>query len=142
MGEFFKPWRRQIGGAMLLMALAAMTGWFRSLNTVDTVFFPARLRTADSLTSMTMDRLSSAKNGITWLRVRQEFAKATNVPVNRGSPYPTWQSYSTTPTLSFDDSLVKWRWYLCGFGVQDDDDPEEGIWRRMVLIPYWMITVP
>lgn len=43
MGSFFQGWRKKVGLATLIMALAFMGGWLRSLSIVDLVVFPSRL---------------------------------------------------------------------------------------------------
>jgi hypothetical protein len=135
MGEYFKPWRRKVGVLTLVLALALMVGWVRSLRITDMVVFPAEKLTNNSSVSFNRNTLLSATGSVIWVQQHTEYAEE-DADFDQES-YPVWV---TNEPLSFDISLFKRR--CCEFGVSEFNVERNGYRATYMQLPYWSITIP
>ena len=130
MGEFFKGWRRKIGVVTLLMALAFMAGWVRSLSNMDIVCLPADRHT--------LIFLASEHQSITF---QHESHMNTNLP---------WECLdwisgpAKIPDPDKDQTHWLWKWHGFAFadGINYPDIPPTFQPAMIWVIPYWSITIP
>jgi len=137
MGEFFRGWKRKLGVTTLMMALALMVGWSRSLNFYNKIRLPVGTHAEVFVVSTNH-----------FVGVGFEFAE--------GSP-PSLDFYEckvedTLPLNSKDEDEVcnplsyarnlEWISQWHGFGMGGNFDELQSYWLMEWVITYWSITVP
>lgn len=129
MREFFKPWRRKIGVATLLVALMAMGGWVRSLYLQDSFSYHT--------TRHSVEQLHSGKHHVRWISFFWDDPQFIRT-------YPLWQTHPVSDHVflsSFHEQPeFKWklRWNGFGYGYATDGYYE----LKYRMIPYWFIVIP
>lgn len=110
--DFFKPWRRKIGLATLVMACVFMSGWVRSEMVSEIILIPINTRDAICIVS-SHGRLSVQKD------------------INQPPPQPAW---STMPVSKIRNALAgketQWPSIWVFYKLQG------------AHFPYWLIVIP
>ena len=140
MGDYFKPWRKKIGVATLVIACVLAGGWVRSISDQDVVFIQ-RQRNA----FVDNHVLISMQGAISWSRWS---------PIETDTPKPLEYRHSKNPGPSDDDwkgAEVHWHWQWNGFDF-GASSVKETMWMGQVKpwtrevevwqIPYWFLVVP
>lgn len=116
MGEFFKPWKKKVGVATLVIALIAVGGWVRSLWIGDITLL--------KLGSFTLEAASRQSEFRFVVYRYLDFAGAASVNSDRTS----WKTFTLPPlkprewrfykevTGNVDDELIE-KWECCGVAV-------------------------
>jgi hypothetical protein len=126
----------------LVLALALMSGWLRSLTTRDDIIFPDRKQKTSAGFLVTSDDLASSNGLMLWGRICEESTNPADRYIDLGPAYPLWKTALPT-TYTFDDPELKWRWRWWGFGICENSDQRVvGVWESILIVPYWMIAVP
>jgi len=134
MGEFFQEWQRKAGCVTLLMTLALMGAWIRSLLVEDLV-----LRGGQSDTYFT-----SGNGSIQWDQITLTSGKPINLEPNLRWEIRRLPDHDGV-TLPIKESRVLWRRIGFGFQVAVAEYPDSAgnqIRRGQWAISYWAITVP
>ena len=128
MREFFRGWKRKLGVVTLVMALAFLGGWVRSMSVVDLLDYKRDARTAYFVHS------ADKKLLFVWLH---------------DNPHPFLSTIGSVPLSdSTDIRLISiFRnsgWNCFGFAIGDTknntDDSTTNI--AFCLVPYWSLTIP
>lgn len=126
MGDFFKPLRRKIGIATLLMACLFAAGWVRSQKLMDVFMFHGGTKTTGIVYSV--------RNCLS-LTSRQDDDLHSVVS------FPIWHE---SPAIDFPDPSavypVEWKCPKCGSNFLVGGDA--GFLARISHIPYWSIVTP
>ena len=141
-GSIFQGWRRKIGLMTLVLALACMSGWVRSLTTRDDISFPSRKQKTSAGFLATSDALVSSNGLMLWGRIYEESTNPTDRYIDSGPTYPLWKTALPT-AYTFDEPEMKWRWRWCGFGICEPSDQRVvGVWESILIVSYGMFGVP
>ena len=131
MWSHFKPLRRKLGIAMLLLACLFVAGWMRSFWFEDAFFFPNGPYITDSV--------FSSEGLIGWRRDDESVWDMRRDDRDYGFP----SSQFVKPPNYLYPGVPEWRWgsQWCGFGVASGQDSSGGDARKRT-IPYWSIVLP
>lgn len=119
MRSFFHGWRRRIGCATLILALAAMGMWIRTFHVDDDLWI--------SPSSHLTYTIKSKDSRV----VLQEWQRPSD---------STAVSFRSQPPSKLDTLLmgeVDWRWEWHGFAFGDHDSLGVRLWT----VPYWSIVL-
>lgn len=137
MREFFHGWRRKAGVVPLVMALALMVGWLRSLIVADYFIYTVKHTSEEHCNNV----LSSLRGAIGlnqhWLDRGQPINQTTHLAHHR---FPFWY---TEPAGRIDLSRFKCRWRYCGFEMYDfPGGVDDQLTGTQYFIPYWSLILP
>ncbi len=125
MRDFFHGWRRKTGVVTLVMALAFMGGWLRSLMVQDSFSLPYALLPTLRLVSLEQSLVGLLIEDPTSMLMLQ-----------------AWESSPPTDQPFYDHPGIEWRLKLFGFGIGDElFDPANGGHVSLWVIPYWSIVI-
>jgi len=156
MGDFFRGWRRKVGVVTLMVALAFMTAWFRSIG-VQEMFYLAK-------SDYNIARIVSTNASLVWERFQPEvpmfvvsgdscisvaFENSRDCVLS--SPFNYTLDTTAEPTLAgppwerpaFPPHPVVWSWQWYGFGQGGCHHTGYSGNARLALlrIPYWAIVL-
>ena len=145
MGDFFKPWRRKIGVATLLMACVLMAGWIRSPTGRDRLRFP--------IDTLNYHDIASFGGGLLWERVylvqpiklnAVESTYASALFSEFATTFVDTQMNLTSGIQEGGGQRFEWRWRCCGFDAGEiGEDGALGKFRGTFwFISYWSIVLP
>lgn len=132
MRDYFKPLRRKMGVVTLVLALAAMGGWFRSQSRFEYVFINVG-KVSIGVTSM-HEGLDFARTIALDQNIRTNFIDYKSVELHVLPDDP----FNRTPWSA--DFKFDWRWDWAGFHVGEGQYPERR--DQDCMIPYWSIVIP
>lgn len=118
MGDYFKPWRRQIGLRTLVLACVFMIGWMRSLSTTDQT--PA-------VELFDRPHFFGSQGGTFYW-----------VPLTK---YQTPSSPTTLP-VAFDSSSLFRKLGFLEIEIQQNSNGMTLASGKGIGIPYWVVTIP
>ena len=135
MSDFFRGWRRKIGVAMLMIALAMTSGWVRSYSVMDGYGF-------HPIQGKVVALLSLRGRVVCWL-INGLSGYVVSADAFRGS----WTLNETIEfesriesTLSDHELTRRWRRFgfefalVSGLGIVGD--------QIILIIPYWLLVLP
>lgn len=120
MREFFKGWRRKVGCGLLVIAVALLGAWGRSLWIVDDV-------------SVFLHYVQSANGHLVWFRDDKNLSDEPAV-------YWLTDSYDPGRHVRLGSPIVDWQFQFAGFGagsVTTVDDVSQ-LW----IVSYWYFICP
>ncbi|MDB5345633.1 MAG: hypothetical protein JWP89_4010 [Schlesneria sp.] len=126
MQTFFHGWRRKMGCVTLVMALACMGAWIRSLATTDIFEFAKETATTDIIYSFDCS--------IVWIKVHQEWPDVK-------TSFQEWDTVPRTDYDFFEDDRITWFFRCCGIGVGKEVAGTND-WPIYFIVHYSTITLP
>jgi hypothetical protein len=129
---YFKPLRRKVGIATLVLACVCAVGWVRSLSATDAILIPIGDASQDDDTTQGFWSSDSGLNWgkFLWPRVRS--------PVDFES-YNHRQRNEWGVPAYFQSVDIVWQWRFCGFGIGFSRmTPMASVW----VVPYWSVVGP
>jgi hypothetical protein len=141
MGEFFNGWRRKIGLAALLMALALMGGWVRSLNRCERFSFETN--------EYNYNWLGSFNASIAWQQVTPVDTLLWSQMYKKSGPMLFNEVAVATSEKAIADLLCgedqfEWKHRYCGFAIGEFKQKFSlsavhlTIWK----LSYWSVVIP
>jgi len=134
MGEFSKGWRRKIGCVTLLLSLAFMGGWMRSVVIEDSLTAQCE--------GLVMIFIGSKNQGLIWAKLQETIGPQHP----RFARHPQgWASRTNAigPFDGIDGYSTQQRWRFCGFRFEEGEllSPAR-IGLTIRIIPYWSVVFP
>ena len=140
MREIFHGWRRRIGLATLVMALAFTAAWGRSLIIINRLTFQTGIHD--------YSRLASIKGSIVWLRVFR--AEAARLPAPNEHSAELFHELMNSMAewllcgILLDDAAFQWNRPL--LGIETWKHTQQNSWGAVqayaLKISYWWIILP
>lgn len=121
MREFFRPFRRKLGAATLMLACLCLAGWIRSDFICDGIVYPDRLF------------IASGHGVIAWIIEKE--AGSTDLPDWK---YPVWERGDLN-LFDADLRTVQWHWRFIGFAQGElPDNSGLSLWT----VQWWLLALP
>lgn len=133
MCDFFKPWRRKIGVATLVMACVFAAGWVRSFYFMDAVGFDR-----DDNTSETFH---SDRGQIIWWESSSDFDH-TEFSLSRAWTLLRHGSHRCDDGMPQFNIYTSWRFKIMGIGSGIESALRGEGRGRFIYASYWTFTVP
>lgn len=125
MWDVFHGWKRKVGVATLLIAVAFAGGWARSKLIGDEFEFESGPASTQALESF--------NGSLLWATSIDSDAHA------RTSPFG-WHTSPASDYQHLDDPIYQWDFRALGFGVGHFGNNHVGVW--IYIVPYWAIAFP
>jgi len=143
MGEFFKPWRRKLGLLTLMMACVLMSGWVRSLRTMN--YTVIRFGDDSLVQLISRDQALAVRRiksnlSVNMLSVDRVLLMGFQAP--RGNSTGNLAINVDPTTRAAEGSTFHWIMKSYGFEIGDCSDQQFPLQIFVARIPYWSIVIP
>ncbi len=143
MGEFFNPWRRKLGLLTLLVACVLMSGWVRSLRTVNNTVI--RFGGHSLIQLISRDQTLAVRRIKSKLRVKElsvDRVLLIGFQAPRGNSTGNLAINVDPPTRAAEGSPFHWIIKSYGFEIGDCSDQQFPLQIFVARVPYWSIVIP
>lgn len=136
MREFFQGWRRKAGVVILVMALALMVGWLRSLIVADYFIYTVKHTSEEHCNNVVCSLRGTIGLNQHCLDLRPNI-QTMHLAHHR---FPFWHTETASP---LDLSRFKCRWRYCGFEMYDfPGGVDDQLTGTQYFVPYWSLILP
>lgn len=137
MGCYFKPTRRKIGIAMLLLACLLMGEWVRSLTVSDMLTWATGRTMIGQNHSIDCYTLTSVDSYLVLGFLQVSSSDSSSIDrIESVCRIPAWEKTTNWEKFRNGELKIVWFWSTIGYFER----PDARGWR--CLVPYWIICIP